>query len=312
MIENSAKDVSLTTEIQKDSLAKDTKEVTEVIRSLIITITTIQRGISRTVVPYFLLTVFFFLTIFNTNLPSFASFQTVYYGGYISNSGEYVGGVKVTNIRSVSIFIIATVLFYMFVRFGYLYYQGNKLIATIHLYLGENLTPLKKHSVIKSLRHVCKENYLIQALVVMRKNAAETGLEGSPSYIMFSELLSCFILVLFVVFIGFSQYLTVLYLANTFLPLAVLVLILYVAYYWMFMIGLIFEGVGANRSTVDTQNFGLIFITLFTIFIILNLANVTYGFYQGINIEHKKLSIEQIELNELPLAYKHIFASLAD
>lgn len=288
--------------------AQDVKEITEVIRALNPTILSIQRGISRVVTPFFLLTIVFFLTIFETGVPGFANFDTISYGGYVNGAGQYSGGMTFENVRSVALFLMAVTLFYMFVRFGYFYYQGNKLIASLQAFLNNNLRRLQKPELSQILSHVCKENYLIQAMVVLRQDSNETGLDGSRFYVFASKTLSVALIIIFVFFMGFSQYLIVMYLANTFALFAVLALIVFLVYYAMFAIGLVFAG--AFKADGMSQKYSPFIMVVFSIFIIINAYHIVTGFQSGIDMKPGIVGCRKLRLESLAQIYRAPFQRL--
>lgn len=290
------------------------KEITEVVRALNPTILSIQRGISRVIAPFFLLTIVYFLTIFETNLPPFAQLDdVVIYGGYLDAAGERVGGVQFYNIRSVSLFLISTLIFYMFVRFGFLYFQGNKLMSNLQGFLSTRLG--SDDEVADLLRHVCKENYLIQAMIVMRQDADITGLLGGPVYRVVAKSLSSLMIVLFVAFMGFAQYLTTFYLGNTFLVLAIAVAFLYSAYYLMFVLGIVLKGAidltnVRNISLTGNGNYGWIFTICFTLMCLFNILMIWSGLISGWELGAMDAASNKIPVHEIIFPYGPMFSTL--
>jgi len=212
------------------------------------------------------------------------------YGGQSTPAG-YEGGIVIENVQSISLFLISVILFYIFVRFGYHYYQGNILIASLQRMIitelkADNdglLTDKEVDQLKQILLHVCKENYLIQAFVVMRKSDSETGLEGGEFYKFISKFLSCIMIFIFVYFMGFSQYISIIFLNEIFAPLAFFTGLVFISFYIVFYLAIIWDfrtPRDKNRpgftlgSPFDGSPFSPIFVIFFSIVVFLNVYSL--------------------------------------
>lgn len=286
----------------------DLKELTELIRALNPHIASVQRGISRVVTPFFVLTIMYFLTIYDTNLPTFVAIDKFSYGGHMNSENVWVDAITFENIRSVTLFLMSLGLFYIFVRFGYLYYQGNKLIANLQSIIGGDINHGNALEISRVVHHVCKENYLIQALVVLRKDVGVTGLEGTKASVTLAKSLSVVMMVIFIFFMGFAQYMTAFYLANTAWFFAIVVCSLYFAYYLMFVLNIIFDGY--RKEDKSNRKYDVPFAISFSVLCVANVGFIAIGFVQGVELRPQLVSKSPIPLSNMVFPYGYIFSSL--
>jgi hypothetical protein len=286
-----------------EELAKEVKEVTEVVRALNPSLTSIQRGISRVVTPYFVITIVLFLSVFDTGFPGFTNLQTLHYGGYVNSQGEYVGGLRLENVRSVSLALLTLLLFYMFIRFGFLYYQGIRLIVRLQTYFGVNLKPLGKEQVASLLRQVCKENYLIQAFVTIRKDATLIGLDGTKLYVAVSQFLSFLLIAIFVYFLGLSQYLMLIFVGSLSPLFAIVVGFVFLVYYGLFVFGIISDSTGS--VSVVNSPYQPWYIGAFLFLVVMNVIGIYLGSSTGISVGYEKLVTQKVGFESLWGYYRY-------
>ena len=157
----------------------------------------------------------------------------------------------VENPRPYIILGATVAIFFLFMRFGYLYYQGTKDIVSVHNVIGKILPfESSKGSYLLDLREglmqQCKSNYIIQTIVVFLypadNKAAELPFEdgplgGSPAWrvwIVKSLMIAITISVGWL--IAISQFMMlVVFMSFTPLYISLMVLVTFICYYGFYL-----------------------------------------------------------------------------
>lgn len=226
----------------------ESKRVSEALRVITPLFLNNQTGMKKNVAPFFIIVVVMMFTVYDWNLGK--GIEIADKINLFSNTPFAMPGITIYEPRRFVVAAMASALWVMFVRFGFLYYQSIDTTTYMKKIIGKE----KEEDIRKGYRNAIKDAYVVDALLVFFPAKTDNPVDTYQTDKVWKSLVSGLVIVGFVFFIVVGQYLTMAVASAIIATFAIPLLLFYIIFYCLFYFkldglkddGRIEEGIGTG------------------------------------------------------------------